>query len=75
MYGIYNTRGCFKKLIQHEAKPSAVFALRHPPSVVYTSIGGALSVTLYSLVILLFLSTQITSIFGDQTISKLSYKL
>ena len=53
-------RGCVKSLIQH------------------TSISGALSVLLYFLVVLLgaiFLSTQIASVFGDQTISKLSYNL
>ena len=68
--------GCVKRLIQHEAKPSAVFALRHPPSAVFfihTSIGSALSVILYFLVIWLraiFSSTQTAAIFGDQDISK-----
>ena len=40
-------RVCVERLIQHEAKPSAVFASRHPLSTaffVHTSIGGALSV-------------------------------
>ena len=58
---------------------SVVFALRHHLSAVlfiHTSVGDALSVILYFLVILLgalFLSTQIASIFGDQIVSKLSY--
>ena len=54
-----------ERLIQHEAKPSAVFALRHPPSTVFfvhTSKGSAaLSVILRFLVVLLgaiFLSTS-----------------
>ena len=37
---------CVKRLIQHEAKPSAVFASRHLPNAVFfvhTNIGGALS--------------------------------
>ena len=32
MYGNYSTRGLVERLIQHEAKPSAVFA---PPSAVF----------------------------------------
>ena len=62
-------------------KPSAVFATRQHLSAaffIHTSTGGALSVLLYFLVILLgviFLGTQIASIFSYQTISKLSYNL
>ena len=56
-------RVCVKRLIQHEAKSSAIFALRHPLNAVFfvhINIGGALSILLYVLVILLgavFLST------------------
>ena len=63
------------RLIQQEAKLSAVFALTHPLSAVFfihTSIGGALTVILYFLVVWLreiFSSTQTTAIFGDQDIS------
>ena len=76
MYGKYSTRVRVKRLIQLEAKPSAVFASRHPPSAVsfiYTSIGGALTVILDFLVVWLraiFSSTQTAAIFGDQDISK-----
>ena len=69
-------RGRAEKLIQHEVKPSAVFALRHLPSAVFfihTSIGSALSVILHFLVVwlgVIFSSTQTTVIFGDQDISK-----
>ena len=68
--------GRVERLIQHEVKPSAVFASRHPPSAVFfihTSIGGALTVILYFLVVWLraiFSSTQTAVIFGDQDISK-----
>ena len=57
-------------LIQHEVKPSAVFSLRHPPSAVFfihTSLGSALTVILYFLVIWLgaiFSSTQTAATFG-----------
>ena len=57
---------CVWRLIQHQAKPSAVFFI-------HTSIGGALTVILYFLVIWLgaiFSSTQTTATFGDQDISK-----
>ena len=70
-----------KSLIQHEVKLSAVFASRHPLSAIifmYTSIGGALSVILYFLVVWLgaiFSSTQTAMIFGDQDISKCLYNL
>ena len=76
MYGKYSTRVRVKRLIQLEAKPSAVFDSRHPPSAVsfiYTSIGGALTVILDFLVVWLraiFSSTQTAAIFGDQDISK-----
>ena len=52
MYGKYSTRGRVERLIQHEVKPSAVFASRHPRSAVFfihTGIGGALSVILHFL--------------------------
>ena len=63
---------CVERLIQHEAKPSAihVFALRHSPSAVFfihTSIGCASSFILYFLVIWLtvaFSSTQPAAIFA-----------
>ena len=47
-------RGHVEKLLQHETKPSAVFVSRHPPSAVFfihTSIGSALHVILYFLVV------------------------
>ena len=72
-------RGRVERLIQHEAKPGAVFASRHPPRAVFfvhTSIGGALCVILYFLVVWLgaiFSSTQTAAIFGDQDISKCLY--
>ena len=73
-------RVCVKRLIQHEAKLSAVFASRHPLSTVFSvhTCSGALSVILYFLVVWLgaiFSSTQTTAIFGDQDISKCSYNL
>ena len=43
--------GCVERLIQHEAKPSAVFASRYSPSAVlfiHTSIGSALIVIPYN---------------------------
>ena len=76
MYVKYNTRGCVERLVHHEAKPSAVLTSRHPPSAVFfiqTSIGSALSVTLYFQVTwlgVIFSSTQTAAIFGDQDISK-----
>ena len=81
MYGKYSTRGRVERLIQHEAKPSAVFASRYPPRAVFfvhTSIGGALNVILYFLVVWLrtiFSSTQTAAIFGDKDISKCLYNL
>ena len=81
VYRKYNMRERVERLIQHEAKLSAVFALRHPPSAVFfvhTSIGGALSVILNFLVVLrgaIFSSTQTAAIFGDQDISKSLYNL
>ena len=70
-------------LIQHKAKLSAVLASRPPLPLsavffVHTSIGSALSVTLYFLVIwlgVMFSSTQTATIFGDQDISKCLYNL
>ena len=43
--------GGVERLIQHEAKPSAVFASRHPSSTIFFihKQGGALSVILYFL--------------------------
>ena len=75
-YGKYSKRGHIKRLIQHQAKPSAVFASRQPLSAVFfihTSIGSALTVILYFLVVWLeaiFSSTQTAAIFSDQDISK-----
>ena len=55
---------------------------RHPPTsavfFVHTSIGSALSVILYFLVVwlrVIFYSTQTAAIFGDQDISKCLYNL
>ena len=48
--------GCVERLIQHEAKPSAVFSSRHSPSAaffIHTSIRSALSVILYFMFVLL----------------------
>ena len=76
IYGKYSMKRRVKKLIQHEAKPSAIFSSRHPPSAllhVHKSIGGALSVILYFLVVwlgVIFSSTQTVVIFGYQDISK-----
>ena len=72
MNGKYSTRGCVECCIcPHPPPPppppsSAVFFI-------HTSIGGAITVILYFLVIWLgaiFSSTQTTTIFGDQDISK-----
>ena len=73
MYGKYSTKVCVERLIQHEVKPSAVFALRHPPSAVflkhrqcfksYIVLPGRLAQAIFS-------STQTTAIFSDQDISK-----
>ena len=58
-----------------------LFALRHPPRAVFfihTSIGIALNIILYFLVIWLGAissSTQITASFSDQDISKCLYNL
>ena len=77
-YGKYSTRGRVETREANTArgKPSAVFALRHPPSAaffIHSSIGSALTVILYFLVVWLgaiFSSTQTAVIFGDQDISK-----
>ena len=53
MYGKYSTRVCVKRLIQYKAKPSAVFASRHPPEYCIFRThkqGGAFSVILYFMV-------------------------
>ena len=77
--GKYSTRVCVEWLIQHEARPSAAFAPPPPPPppsavfFIHTSIGGAITIILYFLVIWLgaiFSSTQTATIFGDQDISK-----
>ena len=79
MYEKYSTRGCVERLIQHEAKPCAVFASRHSPSAVlfiHTSIGSALIVILYFLVVWVgatFLSGQIAAIFAHQDVSECLY--
>ena len=73
MHEKYSMRGYVKRLIQHEAKPSAVFASRHSPSAVFfihTSIGGALTVILYFLVVWLGVSGQISAIFAHQDVSE-----
>jgi len=79
VYEKYSTRGCVEKLIQCEAKLSAVFALIHPPSAVFfihTSIGSALSDKLrilYFLFIWLgvtFSNTWIAAIFARQDVSE-----
>ena len=67
--------------MQYEAKPSVVLASRHPQVAVFfihTSIGSALSIILYFLVVWLgaiFCSTQTAAIFSDQDISKCLYNL
>ena len=78
MCGKYSTRGRVERLIQHEVKPSAVFASRYPRVLYFHthkhSIGGALSdIILYFLVVWLGAissSAQTAVIFGDQDISK-----
>jgi len=76
VYEKYSMRGSVERLIQHKAKPSAVFASRQPPSAVFfihISIGGALTVILYFLVVWLgatFLSGQIAAIFAHQDVSE-----
>ena len=66
MYEKYSMKGCVERQIQHSALPRAVFASRHYLSAVFfihTSIGGALIVILYFLVVLSFSSTRIAPIF------------
>ena len=55
MYEKYSTTGCVERLIQHKAKPSAVFASRHSPSAVFFihTCGGALTITCRHIVLLL----------------------
>ena len=73
MYEKCSTRGCDERLMQYEAKLSAVFASRHPLSAVLfirTSISSTLIAILYFLVVWLgatFLSGQI---FSHQDISE-----
>ena len=72
VYEKYSTRVCVEGLIQNEVKPSAVFSLRYP-RLLYTSIGGALSVILYFLVVLFgvtFSSSRIAAIFTHQDVIK-----
>ena len=48
VYGKYSMRERVERLIQHEVKPNAVFAWRHPLNAVFfihTSIGGVLTAT------------------------------
>ena len=64
MYGKYSTRGRVERQIQHEAKPSAVFVSRHPPSAVFfvhTSLGSALTY-------IAFLVVRSDSAFAEQQI-------
>ena len=77
VYGKYSTRepntvrGKAECCICFKTPPSAVFFI-------HTSIGSALSVILYFLVIWLgaiYFSTQTAAIFGDQDISKCLYNL
>ena len=68
-------RVCVERLIQHEAKPSAVFASRHPRVLYfsYTQARRCLSVILYFLVVWLgaiFSSSQTAAIFDDKNINK-----
>ena len=64
-----------------QGKVECCICLETPPNAVFfihTSIGGALSVILYFLVVWLgaiFSNTQTTVIFGDQDISKCLYNL
>jgi len=72
MYRKYNRRRHVQRLIQHEAKPSAVY-LETPTWGVYFSYTiSALSDILYSLVIfhgVIFSSTQTAVIYSDQAVS------
>ena len=70
--------GYVERLIQHEAKLSAVFVSRHPPSAVFAC-AQAQAVLLvlycsYSVLVIwlgaIFSSTQTAVIFSDQDISK-----
>ena len=70
-------RGVGAKYSTRRSRVLYIFALRYPLSAVFfvhTSIGTALSVLLYFLVIL-FGVIFFVSTFGDRTISKLSYNL
>ena len=76
VYRKYSTRGCVERLIQHEAKPSAVFASRHP-RVLYFSYTQARRCFKCYIVLPghvwlgeIFSSTQTAAIFGDKDISK-----
>ena len=81
MYGKYSTRVCVERLIELEAKPSAVFASRHP-RVLYCSYTQARRCFKCYIVLpgcvwlgAIFSSTQTAAIFGDKDISKCSYNL
>ena len=76
MYGKYSTRVCVERLIQHEAKPRAVFASRHL-QVLYFSYTQARRCFKCYIVLpgsiwpgAIFSSTQTAAIFGDKDISK-----
>ena len=76
VYEKYSMRVSVLRQIQHSTSPCAVLASRHPPSAVFfihTSVGGALTVTLYFLVVWLratFLIGQIAAIFAHQDVSE-----
>ena len=69
-------RVCVERLIQHEAKPSAVFALKHPRLLYFSYTQARRCFKCY--IVLpdrvwlgaIFSSTQTTVIFGDKDISK-----
>ena len=58
---------CVERLIQHEAKPSAVFASRHPPSTVFSYTQARRCFKCY---IVLPGRIWLGAIFGDKDISK-----
>ena len=81
MYRKYSTRVCVLRLIQHQAKPSAVFASRHPRVLyfLYTQARRCFEWSLYYFLVVwfrvIFSSTQTAVIFGDQDISQCLYNL
>ena len=82
-YGKYSTRVCVERLIQHEAKPSAVFASRYPRVPLYFSYTQARRCFKCYMVLhadrvwlgAIFSSAQTAAIFGDKDISRCSYNL